>query len=111
MEKALTRIIDYAVRVVDPDRIILFGSWASGMNNVYSDVDLLIIDPATYRRSELEMQISSYAREAALAADVLIRTPREIEVAARNPSSFLASITRAGKVVYVKRQPRETLAP
>ena len=100
MEKALARIVNYAIRVSDPDRIILFGSFARGTNNLYSDVDLLIVSPVTYRRAELEMQISSYARETALEADILIRTPTEIQAAALNRSSFLASITLAGTVVY-----------
>jgi predicted nucleotidyltransferase len=110
MEKVLTRIIGYAVRVVDPERIILFGSWIRGANNLYSDVDLLIISSTTYRRSDLEMQISCYARETATTADILIRTPDEIEAAARNPSSFLGSISRTGKVVYVKSASPEILA-
>ncbi len=100
MEKAVARIISYAVRLTDPERIILFGSRARGTHNLHSDVDLLIISTLDCRQTELELQIGAYAKESCLKADILIHTPADIESAARSPWSFLTSILREGKVVY-----------
>ena len=47
MKRTLAKIIDYAVRVAVPERIILFGSMVNGNANVFSDVDLLIISENT----------------------------------------------------------------
>jgi predicted nucleotidyltransferase len=102
MMNALEKIIGYAVHTVQPERIILFGSLAHGRNNVHSDVDLLIVVEHPYRKNELEMQIRSLAKEYSLKADVLIRTPREIEQASLNPLSFLSSVIKDGKIVYEK---------
>lgn len=100
MEKAVARIISYAVRVTDPERIILFGSRARGTHNLHSDVDLLVISAVDCRKTELELQISAYAKEVCLKADILIHTPADIEKAARARWSFLTSVMREGKVVY-----------
>ena len=102
MTKALENIIAYAVEAAKPDMVILFGSFASGKNNLYSDVDLLIVSNQVYKRQELAAQISSVAKEYALQADVLIHTPEELKKAAAQPFSFLHSIVQAGKIVYKK---------
>jgi uncharacterized protein len=100
MKKALERLIEYAVQAAQPERILLFGSFATGKNNIYSDVDLLVVSNRLYKRKELENQIGSFARECALKLDVLIHTPGEIEAAAREPLSFLGSIVNQGRIVY-----------
>ena len=50
----LDEIVRRLVKAVDPDRIILFGSWARGDARPDSDVDLLIIkdsDQPAHRRT------------------------------------------------------------
>jgi predicted nucleotidyltransferase len=100
MTGALEKIVSYAIHVTEPEMIILFGSVARGTNNVYSDIDLLIITRQSYRKKELEMQISSFAKEYSLKADILISTPREIEKEALKADSFLSSVMKSGKILY-----------
>ncbi len=103
MKKALEKIINYAVYVTEPDMIILFGSLVGSKNNIYSDVDLLIVSDNVYMRKELEDRISSFAKECSLKADVLIHTTDELEKAMLEPFSFLGTILRSGKIVYNKK--------
>ncbi len=103
LTKAIQRIVSYATHVTDPDRIILFGSFASGNTNVYSDVDLLIVTTNMFQRRAVEHRIASYARECAIRADVLMRTPEEIHRAEKSPLSFVASVLRTGRVVYDRK--------
>ena len=102
MEKALDRIIDYAVCAARPEKIVLFGSFANGKNDIYSDVDLLVVTEHSYMKKELEARISSIAKEYSLNADILIHTPSEIEKAYKKPFSFLSSIISGGIIVYEK---------
>ena len=102
MTKALEKIIGYAIHLAQPDRIILFGSLAEDRCDVYSDVDLLIVSEQNYRKKEVERQISSFAKEYSLKADVLIHTRSEIEMASLHPYSFLGSIIKGGRIVYEK---------
>ena len=100
MQKALAAIIDYAVYIAKPEKVLLFGSYARGDNNVYSDIDLLVITRHNYMKKEMENQIILYAREFSLRADVFIHTPDDIKNAMKKPLSFLSFIIRNGKSVY-----------
>ena len=102
MKRALERIISYAVELARPEKIILFGSLTDGTDNLYSDVDLLVVTESSYLSKELELRISSFAKEHALEADVLVRTPSQLAQAALNPLSFLATAVNHGQIVYEK---------
>ena len=100
MQKALAAIMDYAVYLAKPEKVILFGSYATGKNNLYSDVDLLIITRHVYLRQELENDIAVFAKEFSLKANVLVHTPEEIDNAKKEPLSFLNIIRQGGKTVF-----------
>lgn len=102
MKGALKKIVAYAIYAAEPEKIVLFGSAARGRDGVHSDIDLLIITAHGHRRRELELQISSMAKEYAVTADILIRTPRDIESEARNPNSFLSLVMKEGVTLYDK---------
>ena len=105
VRKALEKIINYAVEIARPERIILFGSVVAGTADLYSDVDLIVVTESSYQSREMELRISSFAKEHSLRADVLIKTPAQIEQAAINPSSFLGSAVNQGVIVYERIGP------
>jgi len=84
------------------ERVILFGSYARGDAGKHSDVDLLIIaesDLPRFKRSrELYM-----LRPHPFAMDLLVYTPQEVEQGRRSPLSFISTILREGKTIYVRR--------
>jgi predicted nucleotidyltransferase len=43
-EKTLERVVDQIVRLAHPDRVILFGSAATGEMTADSDLDLLVVE-------------------------------------------------------------------
>jgi predicted nucleotidyltransferase len=100
LRQALEKIVNYTVTVANPEKIILFGSLVNGKENLHSDVDLIVVTDSSYQSKELELRISSFAREYAVRADVLIRTPSQIAQAALNPLSFLDSAIKQGQIVY-----------
>jgi predicted nucleotidyltransferase len=102
MTKTLEKIINYAVKIAQPEEVILFGSVAEGKNNVHSDVDLLIVTDDTYLKSYFEKQIKGFARELSLAVDVLIHSRNELENASLNSFTFLGNIMKYGKIIYKK---------
>lgn len=104
MKKAIERIVAHAVRVSEPEEVILFGSMANGTNNVYSDLDLLLVLPADadFSRRQIIEQVTQYARELAVKADVLVYSKREVEKASEQPNSFLSSILKTGRITYKK---------
>src|SRR3970040_1856091 len=60
-----------------PDKIILFGSYAYGTPTADSDVDLLVIMPC---RNELDQAVKiRWAIEAPFAMDLIVRTPHAMQ--------------------------------
>lgn len=103
MKNTISRIIDYAVKVAEPDKVFLFGSMANGTNNVYSDLDLLLVMDANFPlKKQIIEQIKNYAGELMLPIDLLIHSEIELKNAASEKHSFLAGILSGGKLVYQK---------
>src|SRR5271154_2767897 len=72
-------IREYARRVAErfqPDKIILFGSYAYGQPHADSDVDILVIMPA---RNELDQAVKiCLAIDYNFPVDLLVRTPKNL---------------------------------
>jgi uncharacterized protein len=83
-----------------PDKIILFGSYAYGSPNEDSDVDLLVTMPA---RNQHDQAVRILWRLAApFPVDLIIRTPKEMAWRLAEGESFLTTIVSQGKVLYEK---------
>ncbi len=81
-----------------PEKIILFGSYAYGTPHEESDVDLLVIMPA-YSVIHQAIRIEA-AFERPFSLDLIVRTPRQIERGLREDDWFLRDIVEQGKVLY-----------
>lgn len=97
----------YARKVAEhfqPDKIILFGSYAYGQPHEDSDVDLLVVMPA---RNQLDQAFKiRLAVAAPFPMDLLVRTPKEMEWRLEEGESFLTEIVSKGKVLYEKNHRR-----
>ena len=84
----------------DPDKIILFGSYAYGTPHEDSDVDFLVVMPA---RNELDQ---SYKIRRTVTApfpmDLIVRTPKKMRERLEEGDSFLREIVSKGKVLHEK---------
>lgn len=82
-----------------PERIILFGSYASGQPTEDSDVDLLVILPF----KELPVQKAIAIRQqikAPFPLDLMARTPEQIQQRLEMGDFFIQDIMQNGRVLY-----------
>jgi predicted nucleotidyltransferase len=87
----------------DPEKIILFGSFAYGTPHEWSDVDLLVVMP-TYNEIAQSIRITlAFDREFPL--DLIVRTPKRLSYWLAQGDSFLQEITSKGIAVYEKHNP------
>ena len=84
----------------DPDKIILFGSFAYGHPHADSDVDLLVVMPAADEVSQA-VRIS-LAFEPVFPLDLIVRTPERLERRLGEGDWFLREVVEKGKVLYAK---------
>jgi predicted nucleotidyltransferase len=83
-----------------PDKIILFGSYAYGTPHEDSDVDLLVVMPAANPHSQsvrIQMRLA-----APFPLDLLVRTPKEMKWRLEDGESFSTTVVTQGKVLYEK---------
>jgi predicted nucleotidyltransferase len=104
MKKVIERIAAYAVTVADPEKIILFGSMANETNDVYSDLDLLIVTDRSSDKRQIIEQISQFAQELAMTADVIVCSKRDLENVSEERFSLLGGILKSGKIIYKKAE-------
>jgi predicted nucleotidyltransferase len=101
VKRAQIRAFSEAVaREFHPQRIVLFGSYASGHPREDSDVDLLVIMARTRDRGE---RMSVRIRQAVprdFPLDLLVRTPSEVAKRLRWGDPFMRELLEKGSVMY-----------
>ncbi|MCK4448123.1 MAG: nucleotidyltransferase domain-containing protein [Candidatus Marinimicrobia bacterium] len=107
-EKITPELIDYIVgkivREIQPEKVILFGSYARGDFHQDSDLDLFIIKDSEESSRMLRRKVDSLLWGRRFAVDLIVRKPSEVEwnFRAKNPF-YLYHIFKDGKVLYEKK--------
>jgi len=85
----------------NPEKIILFGSYAYGRPKPESDVDLLVVMETPLRNSVQAAQIAR-ALDYHFGMDLLVRRPQQLAERVALGDSFLREINAKCKVVYAR---------
>jgi len=103
-EEILKEIIRRIVSVIDPEKIILFGSYAYGEPKKESDLDLLvIIKESSLPRYKRSVPIYRTLAGILIPKDIIVYTEKEVEEWRNVPLAFITTIIRKGKVIYEKQ--------
>jgi len=85
----------------NPERVVLFGSYACGNATDDSDVDLLVIMPHKGRNVDQALTIRRRIRRR-FPLDLIVKTPGETRLSLEKRDVFMRSILEDGKVLYDK---------
>ena len=97
-KKTIDAVVQHIVEDFQPQKIILFGSYAHGTPRPESDVDLLIVmDKDKNERKSLEIR---RALNVNFGLDLVVYTPEHLRQRIELGDSFLKEIVQQGKVVY-----------
>lgn len=99
VERELARIVEQ-VRVLDPERIILYGSFARGDFHEDSDIDLVIVLQTDQRFIDRIGRVLEVVDVRDFDIEPIVYTPAEMEEMRARGSGFLAEVERDGKVLY-----------
>lgn len=106
MQAGIKRTLGYMVqRIVKrfaPEKIILFGSHATGTAGPDSDVDLLVIMTPNESRAAQEIEIRMALRHYRLPKDVIVTTPEDFAWRRKIPGTIERPAAREGRVLYEK---------
>ena len=89
------------VREFQPEKIILFGSYAYGTPTEDSDVDLLVVMSHAGKNSRQAAEIETRLPPG-FALDLLVRAPAEIQHRAHCGDCFIQEITTKGRVLHAR---------
>lgn len=98
-ETKLSAVVEAAIRVARPERIILFGSGARGTMNADSDLDLLVIAETSDRRRTAHSIRAARPRRCA-PLDITVVTAAELEMNRNDRSCFIHNALAEGRVLY-----------
>ncbi len=98
IEKIVRQVID----AYQPEKIILFGSYAYGKPDSDSDLDLLIIKKTSDRFIDRWINIRQIVSDPkrSIPFDPIVLTPKEIEERLAMGDQFVEEIIKKGEVLY-----------
>ncbi|MFQ5687165.1 MAG: nucleotidyltransferase domain-containing protein [Candidatus Scalindua sp.] len=88
---------------INAERVILFGSYARGDATEQSDVDLMIIAKSNLPRFKRSRELYKLLRPHPFAMDIVVYTPHEVEKGKKTKVSFVSTVLKEGKTLYVRR--------
>jgi predicted nucleotidyltransferase len=99
-EAKISEIREKIVKEIDPEKVILFGSYAWGTPTDDSDVDLLIIQKSDEPRRTRQINLRRKFFGSGVAMDFIIYTPDELNRRLSIRDVFVNKILNQGKVLY-----------
>lgn len=101
--ETLPAAVEKIARELNPEKIILFGSYAYGNPTPDSDVDLLVVMETNEPYIERFLKVARLLRPRQFPVDIIVRTPAEIAHAMHTNSFFTREIYTRGLVLYERR--------
>ena len=101
LRQELTRFIEIVTQQMQPECIILFGSFAAGQVSEWSDLDLVVITQTGLPFYERIKHIL-YSVRPQVGMDVLVYTPAEWAEMISQRSFIQKEVLNKGRVVYAR---------
>ncbi len=100
-ETLLDEIVRRVLSVTRPDKTILFGSAAAGKMTSYSDIDLLIVEPALENSHGIRVAIRGAVGDMGYPVDVIVMRTERFERTKRFIGGIAHPANKYGRVIYV----------
>ena len=99
-ETLLNEVVRCVLTVARPDRIILFGSAASGQMTEDSDIDLLVVEPVLANTHERRLAIRGAVGDIGYPVDVIVMRTERFERTKRFIGGITYPANKYGRVLY-----------
>ena len=98
-QKAIDQVVEQIVEKFNPQKIILFGSYARGNPRPESDVDLLVVMNTSLKEVRQAIQICQNIQYR-FGLDLIVHTPKYLAERVKMGDWFLRDVVKEGKVLY-----------
>lgn len=103
VEEKIEGIKQMIVKTVSPEKIILFGSYASGEPSEESDIDLVVIWDSSINYHERNMKIRRLFPHRDFSLDVFVFTPEEETKYKNIKGTILYTAVTKGRILYERK--------
>lgn len=103
MLETIEDVTERLIESYDPERIVLFGSRASGRTEEESDVDLLIVKETEKRPIDRRIEVEKILSDRLLPLDIVVYTPEELRSLFSAGSPFIEEVMENGRLIYVRK--------
>ena len=98
MEK-MERLVE-CLRKYNPERIIIFGSYARGDSDEFSDIDIVVIKKTEKRFIERLIEVARHLDNDLGKVDVSVYTKKEFKDMSKMGNPFIEKIKAEGRIIY-----------
>jgi predicted nucleotidyltransferase len=102
LEAEIQRYLSLLQEHYQPERVLLFGSLATGNTSEWSDIDLVIIKETNKRFLDRTKEVMQLLRPK-VGVDILVYTPAEFVQLSQERAFVRTEIAEKGKVLYERR--------
>jgi predicted nucleotidyltransferase len=99
----IANIINRIAANVNPDKIFLFGSYATGLANEDSDIDLLVVKDTQEPKFKRSIEIQRLLIGSKLPVDIVVYTNDEFENEKSKSFSFVNTIIQGAQLLYERK--------
>jgi uncharacterized protein len=96
----ISQIVRKIATTIKPEKIFLFGSYATGQATEDSDVDLLIIKNTSEPKYKRSIEIQKLLIGSKIPVDIIVYTNDEYEKEKSDKFSFVNTATQGAKLMY-----------
>lgn len=102
-ENKILEIVKKIASGYNPEKIILFGSFADGKASGDSDIDIFVNKDSELPRPERAIQLRRMLFGSKVPMDLIVYTPNEVESEKDEKYSFVYEVLNSGKTVYERK--------
>lgn len=100
LQNNVQQVVDQIVGLVNPLKVILFGSAVNGRVGADSDLDFLVVIPESQQPDEVVDRLNINIRKKPMPCDFLVVTASSLKRNQNRPSLIYSEILKHGKEIY-----------
>lgn len=101
IRKVILTVVEKIKKEYQPDKIILFGSYACGNPTEESDIDLFIIKETSKRRIDRFCEVRKIIRDLkGISVQPIVFTKDELNTRIKMADDFIMDVLEKGEVLY-----------
>jgi predicted nucleotidyltransferase len=103
IESYLKNIVAKIINNFDPDKIILFGSYAYGHPTGDSDMDIMIVMDTDEKPHKRAVSVRKVLKGIGIPKDIIVKTPEEFERFKDIVGTIVYPAAHKGRIIYERR--------